>query len=108
MWKVQFENIKVQTEVENLIKKGRITKADQEVISAWIRQIALHGPESIRGDKKWADHPQEHEWLGYRSSSFSVRGRIIYGIEEKFIKIKIARITDTHDYRKGKKNEKKK
>lgn len=101
MWKVQFENIKTQVEVERLIKAGRISKADEEVLAAWVRQISLHGPESIRSDKKWADHDLEGGWLGYRSSSFSVRGRIIYRIEEKVVKIKIARITDVHDYRKG-------
>lgn len=103
MWKVQFENLKVQSEVEKLIKSRRLTKADEEIIAAWIRQISLHGPESIRADQKWADHDLEEDWLGYRSSSFSVRGRIIYRVEEKVVIIKVARITDVHDYKKGKK-----
>ena len=90
MWVVQFENMKIQAEVEKLIKSGRISKADEEVLAAWVRQISLHGPESVRVDKKWADHELEGDWLGYRSSSFSVRGRIIYRIEEKVVKIKIA------------------
>jgi mRNA-degrading endonuclease YafQ of YafQ-DinJ toxin-antitoxin module len=77
-------------------KKKKLSQADQEVIHAWIRQISYHGPESIRVDKRWADHPLIKEWKGYRSSSFSNRGRIIYKIEEKVIKIKIARITDVH------------
>jgi|JI9StandDraft_1071089.scaffolds.fasta_scaffold18466_5 mRNA-degrading endonuclease YafQ of YafQ-DinJ toxin-antitoxin module len=101
MWTVQFENMKIQAEVEKLIKSGRISKADEEVLAAWVRQVSLHGPESVRVDKKWADHELEGDWPGYRSSSFSVRGRIIYRIEEKVVKIKIARITDVHDYRKG-------
>lgn len=101
MWTVQFENMKIQAEVEKLIRSGRISKADEEVLAAWVRQISLHGPESVRVDKKWADHDLKVDWLGYRSSSFSVRGRIIYRIEEKVVKIKIARITDVHDYRKG-------
>lgn len=101
MWTVQFENMKIQAEVEKLIKSGRISKADEEVLAAWVRQVSLHGPESVGVDKKWADHDLEGDWLGYRSSSFSVRGRIIYRIEEKVVKIKIARITDVHDYRKG-------
>ena len=101
MWTVQFENMKIQAEVEKLIKSGRISKADEEVLAAWVRQMSSHGPESVRVDKKWADHELEGDWLGYRSSSFSVRGRIIYRIEEKVVKIKIARITDVHDYRKG-------
>ena len=103
MWKVQFENTKVQSEIEKLIKSGRLTKADEEVIAAWIRQIAMHGPESIRNDRKWADHDLEDNWKGYRSSAFSVRGRIIYRVEEKVVKIKVARITDAHDYKKEEK-----
>ena len=105
MWKIQFENAKAQAEVEKLIKIGRISKADEEVLAAWVRQISLYGPESIRADKKWADHDLVEDWLGYRSSSFSVRGRIIYRIEENVVIIKIARITDVHDYRKGKTHE---
>ena len=101
MWNVQFENMKVQSEVELLIKSGRLTRADEEVIAAWIRQISMHGPESIRADRKWADHDLEDEWAGHRSSAFSTRGRIIYRVEEKIVKIKISRITDVHDYKKG-------
>jgi mRNA-degrading endonuclease YafQ of YafQ-DinJ toxin-antitoxin module len=102
MWKVQFESRKVQAEIEKLIKSGRITKADEEVIAAWIRQIAMHGPESIRNDRKWADHDLEDEWKSHRSSAFSARGRIIYRVEEKVVEIKVARITEVHDYKKEK------
>ncbi len=73
------------------------------VIHAWIRQVTYHGPESIHGDTKWADHALSGEWDGYRSSAFSNRGRIIYQVVEKKILIQIARITPDHDYRKEKK-----
>lgn len=106
MWSVEFESLVVQKEVEDLIKSKKLTTEDQAIIHAWIQQISHHGPESIQGDFKWADHPLEGEWEGYRSSSFSNRGRIIYRIIEKKIIIKIARITDEHNYRKGRKNEK--
>ena len=70
------------------------------VINSWIRQVTFHGPESIRGDYKWADHALSDEWNGCRSSAFSNRGRILYRIEEQIIKVLIARITDVHDYEK--------
>ena len=103
MWSVEFENSAVQREIEVLIKSTKLTLEYQAIIHSWIQQISYHGPESIQGDFKWADHALENEWEGYRSSSFSNRGRIIYRIFEKRVIIKIARITDEHDYRKGKK-----
>ena len=103
MWAVEFENHAVEKEITALIKAKKLTVEDQAVIHAWIQQISLHGPESIRGDFKWADHPLLDEWEGYRSSAFSNRGRIIYRVLEKKIMIKVARITDSHDYKKGKK-----
>jgi mRNA-degrading endonuclease YafQ of YafQ-DinJ toxin-antitoxin module len=102
MWSVEFENSTVQKEVEILIKSKKLTAEDQVIIHAWIQQISHYGPESIQGDFKWADHALENEWKGYRSSSFSNRGRIIYRVIDKKILIKIARITVEHDYRKGK------
>lgn len=100
MWSVEFESDKVQREIEALIRGRKLTRADQAIIQAWIRQVAYHGPESVRRDSKWADHSLEGEWEGYRSSSFSNRGRIIYRIFEKKILIQIGRITNEHDYRK--------
>ncbi|MBL7557205.1 MAG: hypothetical protein JNM24_15370 [Bdellovibrionaceae bacterium] len=103
MWSVEFENSQVEKEVSLLIKTKKLTAADQAIIHAWIQQMSLHGPDSIRGDFKWADHALHEEWEGYRSSSFSNRGRIIYRIVEKKVIIKIARITDVHNYKKGRK-----
>ena len=103
MWSVEFESLAVEKEVTVLIKSKKLTVEDQMIIHAWIKQITAHGPESIRGDFKWADHALQGEWLGYRSSAFSNRGRIIYRILDKKIVIKIARITNEHGYRKGRK-----
>lgn len=100
MWSIEFESEKVQEEIEALIRGRKLTHADQAVIHAWIRQVTYYGPESVRGDSKWADHALEGDWDGYRSSAFSNRGRIIYRIFEKKILIQIARITHEHDYRK--------
>ncbi len=103
MWTVEFENSQTEKEIADLIKSKKLTADDQAIIHAWIQQISLHGPESIRGDFKWADHPLLGEWEGYRSSAFSNKGRIIYRILEKKVLIKIARITDSHNYKKGRK-----
>lgn len=100
MWKVIFESPSVEREVLKQIKSGRLTIEDRRVISAWIRQLELEGPESVQGDKRWSDHELHDEWEGYRSSCFSNSGRIIYFIEDEIIKVKIARITSDHDYRK--------
>lgn len=100
MWKVEFESRTVQAEIELLVRSGKLSKDNQVIINSWIRQITFHGPESIQGDYKWADHALKDEWKGYRSSAFSNRGRIIYRIENKVVKILIARITDVHDYDK--------
>jgi mRNA-degrading endonuclease YafQ of YafQ-DinJ toxin-antitoxin module len=100
MWKVEFESHQAETEAERLINDGSLSLEDRRVITAWIRQVSLQGPDSIRRDKRWADHPLEREWKGYRSSAFSNKGRIIYRIEEKVVKVLIERITVEHDYRR--------
>ena len=100
MWSVEFASEEVEKEVASLMRARKISRSDQIVIHAWIRQITYHGPESVRGDAKWADHALTGEWVGYRSSAFSNRGRIIYRVFENKILIQIARITNEHDYRK--------
>lgn len=100
MWKVEFETSQASDDAEKMIKTGVLSIEDRRVITAWIRQMALQGPESIENDKRWADHPLEHEWKGYRSSAFSNKGRIIYRVENKIIKVLVERITVTHDYRR--------
>ncbi len=107
MWDVDFESASVQREVEKLIKAKKLTEEDHAIIHAWIRQVTYHGPDSIQKDSKWADHELHDDWEGYRSSSFSNSGRIIYRVIEKKIAIRIAPITENHDCgQKGKKDEK--
>jgi mRNA-degrading endonuclease YafQ of YafQ-DinJ toxin-antitoxin module len=101
MWSVEFETPAVEREVTSLIKSKKLLSEDQAIIHSWIRQISAHGPESIRGEFKWAYHALHGERTGYRSSAFSNRGRIIYRVVDKKVVIKIARITDEHNYRKG-------
>ena len=97
-----MENKQSERDLEALIKSGALSEADQFVIATWTRQVMFHGPESLRIDPKWADHELYDDWRGYRSSSFSIAGRIIYRIENKTVKVKVARITDDHNYKKEK------
>lgn len=98
MWSVEFETDATAKETQHMLDQDDLTKADQVIIATWIRQITFYGPESIRSDSKWADHELLENWSGYRSSSFSNKGRIIYRIDGTKIKILIARITTKHNY----------
>ncbi|MEO5968381.1 MAG: hypothetical protein ABIQ95_00515 [Bdellovibrionia bacterium] len=98
MWKVEFESTSAQAESESLLSGSKLSDDDRRVITTWIRQVTFHGPESIQGDGKWADHALEDDWVGYRSSAFSNSGRIIYRIEKDIVKVQIARITTNHNY----------
>lgn len=100
MWSVEFESVEVECEVKEMITSGELSESDSVIIATWIRQVTFYGPDSIRGDNKWADHELSEGWEGYRSSAFSNKGRIIYKIEDKIVKIFIARITVSHNYRK--------
>lgn len=101
MWSVECESHEVEKSIlKKMIQSQELSDSDMRVISMWIRQVTFHGPESIRGDFKWADHKLDNEWEGYRSSAFSNQGRIIYRIENQKVKVIIARITPAHDYRK--------
>lgn len=99
MWAVEFESKEIEQEINELIRSGIISSEDRIVITTWIRQIGLEGPESVQGDKRWDDHELYDEWKGYRSSCYSFRGRIIYKVKNKVIIIQIARITPDHNYK---------
>lgn len=100
MWIVQFASLKVQNEVEALKNKKLLTDVDQRIIKTWIMQMQLDGPESIRKNPVWNDHDLQNDWEGFRSSSFSNKGRIIYKVEDRKVLIQIERITIEHDYRR--------
>ena len=98
-----METPEAERELKALIKSGVLSETDQFVIATWTRQVMFHGPESLRSESQWADHELIDEWKGYRSSSFSPAGRIIYRIEGKTVKVKVARITHDHNYKRGRK-----
>lgn len=49
MWKVEFESHQAETEAERLINDGSLSLEDRRVITAWIRQVSLQGPDSPAG-----------------------------------------------------------
>lgn len=100
MWKVLFTD-ECEEEIKVMIKKKLISQDDMRVISIWIKQVKKHGPECLRigGQRSnWNDHALDRKWSGYRSSSFSFSGRIIYKIENKKIVVKVVRVTPDHNY----------
>lgn len=100
MWKVEYEP-NVAVEMKEDFKNGFITKDDITVIKTWAMEIQEYGPEHIQRSQLWDDHALEKEWMGCRSSCFSLKGRIIYRIENDKILVRVIRVTGRHDYGKG-------
>ena len=101
MWKVLFTS-KCEEEIKELAKKGLLTEDDKRVISIWIKQVKKHGPDSLRlgqSSSTWYDHDLDRKWTGYRASSYSYSGRIIYKVENDVITVKVVRISPDHDYK---------
>lgn len=99
-WKIVTSD-KAAAEINLLVKNGSLTREDQEVIRAWAREIVTYGVGHIVNSEKWNDHALDGNWRGYRSSSFSYSGRIIYKIIENKIVVEVVRVTTMHDYKKG-------
>jgi mRNA-degrading endonuclease YafQ of YafQ-DinJ toxin-antitoxin module len=102
MWKIEYSS-QVAAELKIDFAKGLLTKEDITVIKAWALEIQEYGPEYIQKSRLWDDHALEKEWIGHRSSCFSLKGRIIYRVESDKILIMVVKITGSHDYRKSKK-----
>jgi mRNA-degrading endonuclease YafQ of YafQ-DinJ toxin-antitoxin module len=99
-WQVKLMRAAEHDLVE-MCRNGTITEDEQIVIQKWAQTIIEGGPHAVRGDDKiWKDHELKSEWLGHRASSFSSRGRLIYQIDENIVRVRIVRITATHDYSK--------
>ena len=97
-WRVDYEaNVKV--EIKTQLDDGVLTMDDLKALSKWVDEIESHGLDHVQTDY-WNDHPLEAEWTGLRSASFSLRGRIIYRVEDGRLVIMVVRVTATHNYRK--------
>jgi mRNA-degrading endonuclease YafQ of YafQ-DinJ toxin-antitoxin module len=89
-----------ETEFKKLIKSKLISSEDLIIIKAWVSEMEEEGPEFIENSKRWNDHQLHSEWEGYRSSSFSFSGRIIYKVNGREITINVHRVTHDHNYKK--------
>lgn len=97
-WKVDYEP-RVKSEIKAQLASGSLTKDDLRALAKWVDEIETNGLEHVQTGY-WNDHPLEAEWTGLRSASFSMRGRVIYRIENKRLIVMVVRITATHNYRK--------
>ncbi len=96
-WIVKI-NAEAEAELRIAIAEGHLSIDDQAVIISWIEEIQEEGLESILNSRFWNDHPLFGKWFGYRSSSFSRLGRIIYKVEDEIVQVVVVRITSKHDY----------
>ena len=56
MWKVLFTS-GAEKEVRALLKEGRLSDSDREVIATWIKQVQEFGPDSLGASSNfWHDH----------------------------------------------------
>jgi mRNA-degrading endonuclease YafQ of YafQ-DinJ toxin-antitoxin module len=93
--------VKIEDEAAKIFESRRLTDEDKIIIQKWARTVVKHGPEGLRKNPSvWADHALHGKWQGYRASSFSYEGRIIYKVEDQIITVTVVRITEDHDYRK--------
>lgn len=99
-WAVQFESRKAEKAYIDLFKKGKISKEDNNVISKWVQIIENQGLEIMQQMPKWDDHGLDDNWKGFRSSSFSKSGRIIYKIVDDKLMVSVVRITPDHNYKR--------
>ena len=76
----------VKAEVRAQLDAGSLTRDDPQALAKWVAY--------------WNDHPPEADWTGLRSASFSLRGRIIYRVEDGRLIVMVVWITATHDYKK--------
>ena len=97
-WKVDYEP-NVKGEIKSQLDSGSLTKDDLKALAKWVDEIESHGLDHVQTDY-WNDHPLEAEWTGLRSASFSLRGRIIYRVEDGRLIVMVVRVTATHNYRK--------
>lgn len=96
--------IKIEDKAAKVFETKHLSRTDLEVIKEWHKTVVNGGPEVLlKRPDVWADHALYGEWQGYRSSSFSYKGRIIYRIENKIVTVVVVRITNDHNYKKREK-----
>lgn len=91
---------KAEMELFQLIEKEILTKEDIKVLLRWVSDMEEFGPDYIAESHEWYDHPLKREWLGYRASAFSHKGRVIYRILSNVVVIQVVRVTTEHNYKR--------
>src|SRR5437773_1252032 len=79
---------------------GKITPEDVKVIKRWIADVEEQGLEYAQNRSDWRDHDLEGEWKGHRAISFSIKGRVIYQVENEKVVVRVVRVTVDHNYKK--------
>ncbi len=97
VWKVE-STPEVDKEITKLRVSGELSHDDLIVISTWVKEMELYGPKHF-DQKHWNDHALDGKWRGYRSSSFSFKGRIIYKVKNEIVTVQAVRITPDHNYK---------
>ncbi|MBX9767613.1 MAG: hypothetical protein K2X47_10115 [Bdellovibrionales bacterium] len=96
-------HVKIDDKAAKIFESHELTEDDKIVIQTWAQTVAEHGPDELqKRPSVWADHPLTGEWRGYRASSFSYKGRIIYQVKDKIVTVIVVRITADHNYKKEK------
>jgi mRNA-degrading endonuclease YafQ of YafQ-DinJ toxin-antitoxin module len=94
-------HVKIEEKAAEIFESDELTDDDKVVIQTWAQTVAEHGPNELqKRPSVWADHALHGEWQGYRSSSFSYKGRIIYKVKDNIVTVIVVRITTDHDYKK--------
>jgi hypothetical protein len=75
--------------------------ANRVVIQTWVEIVEKRTPYVLQYRplrKLWIDHPLNRRWAGRRASRFSLKGRIIYRIDESAQRVVIEAFDPDHRY----------
>lgn len=98
-WKVVLTEF-AEAGMQTLRKKKVLSDGDVKVLIRWMDEMEQFGPAHIASSLEWHDHELGREWVGFRSSAFSAKGRIIYRIDGKKVTVLVYRVTVDHNYKK--------
>ena len=65
----------------------------------WKDIVTISGPQGLRTIKGFHDEALRGEWSGFRSSRLGSQFRVIYGVENDVVIVKVMSVT-AHDYRR--------
>lgn len=91
------DEAKAQLELD--IRRRLITSESAAVLKEWITEVETAGLEYAQANPTWRDHALTGKWRGYRSVTFSYRGRVIYKVEDGKLIVMVVRVTTTHNYK---------